>query len=142
MRGSTGPLRSHLGRLRSHHDLHGPCICQTAHFGERRTPWRATQPGWMILALMQMTLWRRSCRARTSLTAATLRVSCPLPASYGDDSLQRLALFLSTSVLPCVPTDSNLRLFVSRDGSTTLSGIQLANRVSSGVYEPVVIESH
>lgn len=38
--------------------------------------------------------------------------------------------------------DSNLRLFVSRDGTTTLSGIQLANRVSSGVYEPVVIESH
>uniref|UniRef100_I3M1I6 Estrogen-induced osteoclastosis regulator 1 n=1 Tax=Ictidomys tridecemlineatus TaxID=43179 RepID=I3M1I6_ICTTR len=38
--------------------------------------------------------------------------------------------------------DSNLRLFVSRDGSTTLSGIQLANRVSSGVFEPVVIESH
>lgn len=30
--------------------------------------------------------------------------------------------------LHCVPTDSNLRLFVSRDGSTTLSGIQLANR--------------
>lgn len=28
----------------------------------------------------------------------------------------------------CVPADSNLRLFVSRDGSTTLSGIQLANR--------------
>lgn len=27
-----------------------------------------------------------------------------------------------------VPADSNLRLFVSRDGSTTLSGIQLANR--------------
>uniref|UniRef100_A0A2K5KGQ3 C2 NT-type domain-containing protein n=1 Tax=Colobus angolensis palliatus TaxID=336983 RepID=A0A2K5KGQ3_COLAP len=38
--------------------------------------------------------------------------------------------------------DSNLRLFVSRDGSATLSGIQLATRVSSGVYEPVVIESH
>ncbi|XP_042334175.1 protein FAM102A isoform X4 [Sceloporus undulatus] len=38
--------------------------------------------------------------------------------------------------------DSNLRLFVSRDGRTTLSGIQLANRVSSGVYEPVVIETH
>ncbi|XP_043843781.1 protein FAM102A isoform X2 [Dromiciops gliroides] len=38
--------------------------------------------------------------------------------------------------------DSNLRLFVSRDGTTTLSGIQLANRVSSGVFEPVVIESH
>ncbi|XP_026544931.1 protein FAM102A [Notechis scutatus] len=38
--------------------------------------------------------------------------------------------------------DSNLRLFVSRDGTTTLSGIQLANRVSSGVYEPVVIETH
>lgn len=39
------------------------------------------------------------------------------------------------AVLPCsaptfprLPTDSNLRLFVSRDGSTTLSGIQLANR--------------
>ncbi|XP_059360261.1 early estrogen-induced gene 1 protein-like [Carassius carassius] len=38
--------------------------------------------------------------------------------------------------------DSNLRLFVSRDGSTALSGIQLGNRVSAGVYEPVVIESH
>ncbi|XP_044520004.1 protein FAM102A [Gracilinanus agilis] len=38
--------------------------------------------------------------------------------------------------------DSNLRLFVSRDGTTTLSGIQLATRVSSGVFEPVVIESH
>ncbi|KAH0615555.1 hypothetical protein JD844_004986 [Phrynosoma platyrhinos] len=36
--------------------------------------------------------------------------------------------------------DSNLRLFVSRDGRTTLSGIQLANRVSSGVYEPVCIQ--
>ncbi|XP_075434625.1 early estrogen-induced gene 1 protein isoform X1 [Ascaphus truei] len=38
--------------------------------------------------------------------------------------------------------DSNLRLFVSRDGSTTLSGIQLGNRVSSGVFEPVLIEIH
>uniref|UniRef100_A0A8C0FZG7 Estrogen-induced osteoclastosis regulator 1 n=1 Tax=Chelonoidis abingdonii TaxID=106734 RepID=A0A8C0FZG7_CHEAB len=37
--------------------------------------------------------------------------------------------------------DSNLRLFVSRDGTTTLSGIQLGNRVSSGIYEPVVIET-
>ncbi|KAJ8260989.1 hypothetical protein COCON_G00167120 [Conger conger] len=38
--------------------------------------------------------------------------------------------------------DSNLRLFVSRDGSTALSGVHLGNRVSAGVYEPVVIESH
>lgn len=38
--------------------------------------------------------------------------------------------------------DSNLRLFVSRDGRTALSGIQLGDRVSAGVYEPVVIESH
>ncbi|XP_053551369.1 protein FAM102A [Bombina bombina] len=38
--------------------------------------------------------------------------------------------------------DSHLRLFVSRDGSTTLSGIQLGNRVSAGVFEPVVIEIH
>ncbi|XP_075041277.1 early estrogen-induced gene 1 protein isoform X2 [Mixophyes fleayi] len=38
--------------------------------------------------------------------------------------------------------DSHLRLFVSRDGSTTLSGIQLANRISAGVFEPVVIEIH
>ncbi|XP_067868264.1 early estrogen-induced gene 1 protein-like isoform X1 [Heterodontus francisci] len=37
--------------------------------------------------------------------------------------------------------DSNLRLFVSRDGTTALSGIQLGNRVSAGVFEPVVIES-
>ncbi|XP_049342206.1 protein FAM102A isoform X1 [Astyanax mexicanus] len=38
--------------------------------------------------------------------------------------------------------DSNLRLFVSRDGTTSLSGIQLGNRVTAGVFEPVVIESH
>ncbi|XP_035246974.1 protein FAM102A-like [Anguilla anguilla] len=38
--------------------------------------------------------------------------------------------------------DSNLRLFVSRDGTTALSGVHLGNRVSAGVYEPVVIESH
>ncbi|XP_062409514.1 protein FAM102A [Sardina pilchardus] len=38
--------------------------------------------------------------------------------------------------------DSNLRLFVSRDGTTALSGIQLGNRVTAGVFEPVVIESH
>ncbi|XP_063753583.1 early estrogen-induced gene 1 protein-like isoform X2 [Eleginops maclovinus] len=38
--------------------------------------------------------------------------------------------------------DSNLRLFVSRDGTTALSGIRLGNRVSAGGYEPVVIESH
>lgn len=38
--------------------------------------------------------------------------------------------------------DSNLQLFVSRDGTTALSGIKLGNRVSAGVFEPVVIESH
>ncbi|XP_010768279.1 protein FAM102A-like, partial [Notothenia coriiceps] len=38
--------------------------------------------------------------------------------------------------------DSNLRLFVSRDGTTALSGIRLGNRVSAGGYEPVVIEIH
>uniref|UniRef100_A0A1A8PB61 Family with sequence similarity 102, member Aa n=3 Tax=Nothobranchius TaxID=28779 RepID=A0A1A8PB61_9TELE len=39
--------------------------------------------------------------------------------------------------------DSNLRLFVSRDGTTALSGIRLGNRVSAAAgYEPVVIESH
>ncbi|XP_034152833.1 protein FAM102A isoform X1 [Esox lucius] len=38
--------------------------------------------------------------------------------------------------------DSNLRLFVSKDGTTALSGIQLGSRVSAGVFEPVVIESH
>lgn len=38
--------------------------------------------------------------------------------------------------------DSNLRLFVSKDGTTALSGIRLGNRMSDGVYEPVVIESH
>ncbi|XP_026199243.1 protein FAM102A [Anabas testudineus] len=38
--------------------------------------------------------------------------------------------------------DSNLRLFVSRDGTTALSGHRLGNRVSAGGYEPVVIESH
>ncbi|XP_047448067.1 protein FAM102A isoform X2 [Mugil cephalus] len=38
--------------------------------------------------------------------------------------------------------DSNLHLFVSRDGTTALSGIRLGNRMTAGVYEPVVIESH
>ncbi|XP_077418152.1 early estrogen-induced gene 1 protein isoform X1 [Vanacampus margaritifer] len=38
--------------------------------------------------------------------------------------------------------DSNLRLFVNRDGSTALSAIRLGNGVSAGGYEPVVIESH
>uniref|UniRef100_A0A3Q3K0H9 C2 NT-type domain-containing protein n=1 Tax=Monopterus albus TaxID=43700 RepID=A0A3Q3K0H9_MONAL len=38
--------------------------------------------------------------------------------------------------------DSNLRLFVSKDGTTTLSGTQLANRGTPGVFEPVVIETH
>ncbi|XP_057687653.1 early estrogen-induced gene 1 protein-like [Corythoichthys intestinalis] len=38
--------------------------------------------------------------------------------------------------------DSNLRLFINRDGSTALSAIRLGNRVSAGGYEPVVIESH
>lgn len=59
--------------------------------------------------------------------AATLRVSCPLH-TVGVTVASRLSLSLSAAVLPYVPTDSNLRLFVSRDGSTTLSGIQLANR--------------
>lgn len=45
--------------------------------GGRRTPWRATRPGWMTRGLTLMTSWRRSCRARTSRTAAILRVSCP-----------------------------------------------------------------
>uniref|UniRef100_A0A8C4NHQ4 Estrogen-induced osteoclastogenesis regulator 1b n=1 Tax=Dicentrarchus labrax TaxID=13489 RepID=A0A8C4NHQ4_DICLA len=38
--------------------------------------------------------------------------------------------------------DSNLRLFVSKDGTTALSGTQLANRGTPGIFEPVVIESH
>ncbi|XP_061528689.1 early estrogen-induced gene 1 protein-like isoform X1 [Phycodurus eques] len=38
--------------------------------------------------------------------------------------------------------DSNLRLFINRDGSTALSAIRLGNRVSAGGYEPVVVESH
>lgn len=38
--------------------------------------------------------------------------------------------------------DSNLRLFVSKDGTTALSGTQLTNRVNPGIFEPVVIETH
>ncbi|XP_071259726.1 early estrogen-induced gene 1 protein-like isoform X4 [Salvelinus alpinus] len=38
--------------------------------------------------------------------------------------------------------DSNLRLFVSRDGTTSLNGLLRSNRVCVGVYEQVVIESH
>uniref|UniRef100_A0A3B5A4X6 Family with sequence similarity 102 member A n=1 Tax=Stegastes partitus TaxID=144197 RepID=A0A3B5A4X6_9TELE len=38
--------------------------------------------------------------------------------------------------------DSNLRLFVSKDGTTALSGTQLANRGTPGIFEPVVIETH
>ncbi|XP_040054083.1 early estrogen-induced gene 1 protein [Gasterosteus aculeatus] len=38
--------------------------------------------------------------------------------------------------------DSNLRLFVCKDGTTALSGTQLSNRGTAGVFEPVVIETH
>ncbi|XP_031143194.1 protein FAM102A [Sander lucioperca] len=38
--------------------------------------------------------------------------------------------------------DSNLRLFVSKDGTTALSGTQIANRGTPGIFEPVVIETH
>uniref|UniRef100_A0A673B0C7 Protein FAM102A-like n=1 Tax=Sphaeramia orbicularis TaxID=375764 RepID=A0A673B0C7_9TELE len=38
--------------------------------------------------------------------------------------------------------DSNLRLFVSKDGTTALSGTHLTNRVTPGIFEPVVIETH
>lgn len=38
--------------------------------------------------------------------------------------------------------DSNLRLFISKDGTTALSGTQLTNRVTPGIFEPVVIETH
>uniref|UniRef100_A0A8C7JRW8 Estrogen-induced osteoclastosis regulator 1 n=1 Tax=Oncorhynchus kisutch TaxID=8019 RepID=A0A8C7JRW8_ONCKI len=38
--------------------------------------------------------------------------------------------------------DSNLRLFVSRDGTTSLNGLLRSNGVCAGVYEQVVIESH
>uniref|UniRef100_A0A087XJH0 Estrogen-induced osteoclastogenesis regulator 1b n=1 Tax=Poecilia formosa TaxID=48698 RepID=A0A087XJH0_POEFO len=38
--------------------------------------------------------------------------------------------------------DSHLRLFVSKDGTTALSGTQIATRGSPGVFEPVVIETH
>nr|XP_046231394.1 protein FAM102A [Scatophagus argus] len=38
--------------------------------------------------------------------------------------------------------DSNLRLFVSKDGTTALGGTQLTNRGTPGVFEPVVIETH
>ncbi|XP_040915301.1 protein FAM102A-like isoform X2 [Toxotes jaculatrix] len=37
--------------------------------------------------------------------------------------------------------DSNLRLFVSKDGTTALSGT-LASRGTPGIFEPVVIETH
>ncbi|KAK5852434.1 hypothetical protein PBY51_023903 [Eleginops maclovinus] len=38
--------------------------------------------------------------------------------------------------------DSNLRLFVSKDGTTALSGTQLSSRGTPGIFEPVVIETH
>ncbi|XP_034048712.1 protein FAM102A-like isoform X2 [Thalassophryne amazonica] len=37
--------------------------------------------------------------------------------------------------------DSNLRLFVSKDGTTALSGAQLRSGETPGVFEPVVIET-
>ncbi|KAM4532746.1 early estrogen-induced gene 1 protein-like [Fundulus diaphanus] len=38
--------------------------------------------------------------------------------------------------------DSNLRLFVSKDGTTALSGTQLTTRGTPGIFEPVVVETH
>ncbi|KAM9322460.1 early estrogen-induced gene 1 protein-like isoform 2-T2 [Pholidichthys leucotaenia] len=38
--------------------------------------------------------------------------------------------------------DSNLRLFVSKDGTTALGVMQLTNIGTPGIFEPVVIETH
>uniref|UniRef100_A0A3Q2STQ4 Estrogen-induced osteoclastogenesis regulator 1b n=1 Tax=Fundulus heteroclitus TaxID=8078 RepID=A0A3Q2STQ4_FUNHE len=38
--------------------------------------------------------------------------------------------------------DSQLRLFVRKDGTTALSGTQLATRGTPGIFEPVVVETH
>lgn len=38
--------------------------------------------------------------------------------------------------------DSNLRLFVSKDGTTALGGTQHTSRVTPGIFEAVVIETH
>lgn len=64
--------------------------------------------------------------------AATLRVSFLALGESGGNGVLQLPSAHSASPLPGVPTDSNLRLFVSRDGSATLSGIQLANRYGRG----------
>lgn len=52
----------------------------------------------------------------------------PHPVTPGAMPACSRAVPPSPTFVLSIPTDSNLRLFVSRDGSTTLSGIQLANR--------------
>ncbi|XP_071760366.1 early estrogen-induced gene 1 protein-like isoform X1 [Centroberyx gerrardi] len=58
-----------------------------------------------------------------------------------DDIVEKIVQSQNFSDVSC-NEDSNLRLFVSRDGTTALSGTQLGNSVSAGVFEPVVIETH
>ncbi|KAM7393381.1 hypothetical protein PAMA_008168 [Pampus argenteus] len=59
-----------------------------------------------------------------------------------DDIVEKIVQSQNFSDSSNNEVDSNLRLFVSKDGTTALSGAQLANRVTPGIFEAVVIETH
>lgn len=60
-----------------------------------------------------------------SVDVHLLRHTCSV---LGGEFLAALVVLDFDVCLPFLSADSNLRLFVSRDGTTTLSGIQLGNR--------------
>lgn len=72
------------------------------------------------------------CRKTESVDVHLLRHTCPvLLVCQGGEFLAAWEFPAVLDFDVCPPflfADSNLRLFVSRDGTTTLSGIQLGNR--------------
>lgn len=102
--------------------------CSTT--GGRRTLWRGSPAVWTPPASMQMTSWRRLSRARTFLTSPTMKVWQDF--SFGGINFEQNICLSVTSLLELLfPSDSNLRLFVSKDGTTALSGTQLASRYTT-----------
>lgn len=89
--------------------------------------------------MVEAPLWSKERVPRGSMTVGTppesvdvhlLRHTCSvLIMCLGGEFLAASAVLDFDDVcLPFPSADSNLRLFVSRDGTTTLSGIQLGNR--------------
>lgn len=98
--------------------------------GGRRTLWRGSPAVWTPPASMRMTSWRRLSRARTFPTSATMKVWQDF-RFLGIYFEQNFCVSVTSLLEFLFSSDSNLRLFVSKDGTTALSGTQLANRYTT-----------